>query len=132
MKLYKDDILRILESYDIDYNESIILSGASLVLQGVKEYTGDIDITVSDRVYNELLKKYNCTLEKIVDNDKIWFIDDIINFGKNYYDRIEFYLLNGYKIQTIESILELKRCLGRQKDMEDIKHILEYERIKNG
>lgn len=131
MKLYKDDILRILESYDIDYNESIILSGASLVLQGVKEYTSNIDITVSDRVYNELLKKYNCTLEKIVDNDKIWFIDSIINFGRNYYGKVEFYLLDGYKIQTIESILDLKKELGRQKDMDDIKHILEYERIKN-
>lgn len=130
MKLYKDDILKILESYDIDYNESIILSGASLVLQGVKEYTSDIDISVSDKVYHDLLKRYSCTLEKIVDNDKIWFIDDIINFGRTYYDKVEFYLLNGYKIQTIESILELKRELGRSKDMEDIKHILEYERKK--
>lgn len=130
MKLYKDDILKILESYDIDYNESIILSGASLVLQGVKEYTSDIDISVSDKVYHDLLKKYSCTLEKIVDNDKVWFIDDIINFGRTYYDKVEFYLLNGYKIQTIESILELKRELGRSKDMEDIKHILEYERKK--
>lgn len=130
MKLYKDDILKLLKSYDIDYNECIILSGASLVLQGVKEYTSDIDISVSDKVYHDLLKKYSCTLERIVDNDKVWFIDDIINFSKNYYDKVEFYLLDGYKIQTIESILELKRELGRQKDMEDIKHILEYERMK--
>lgn len=129
MKLYKDDILKLLKSYDIDYNECIILSGASLVLMGIKEYTSDIDISVNDKVYHDLLKKYSCTLEKIVDNEKVWYIDDIINFGRNYYNR-DYTIMNGYKVQTIESILKLKKELGRQKDMEDIKHILEYERIK--
>jgi len=81
MKLYKDDILKILDKYGFFKEEYIILSGASLVLQNIKEYTTDIDIAVSNDLYNELLKKYNCSFEKEINNYKVWFIDNVINLA---------------------------------------------------
>lgn len=119
----KKDILDILEKYDFDKKEFIILSGASLVLQNVKEETRDIDITVSEYLYNKLLNDYNCIFEKEVNNYLVWFIDDIINFSIHYYDEIEYIDYNGYKIQSLESILKLKESLNRDKDKSDIEKI---------
>jgi len=131
MKLYKDDILKILDKYGFFKEEYIILSGASLVLQNIKEYTTDIDIAVSNDLYNELLKKYNCSFEKEINNYKVWFIDNVINFSQHYYEETEYTKIFDYKVQTIDSILELKKNLNRSKDEEDIKAILNFCKTKN-
>ena len=52
----KENILKTLNKYNFDSQNYIVISGAALVLQNVKEYTSDIDITVSNELYNQLLK----------------------------------------------------------------------------
>lgn len=118
----KSDILKVLDKQNLNKNEIIIISGAAMVLRNLKDETGDIDITVSKQYYEELLKTRNCTLECILEDVHIWFIDDIINFSTNFYDS-EYTEINGYRVQTIKSIIELKQHLGRKKDLEDIKRI---------
>lgn len=131
MKLNKNDILEILKKYKFDSKEYIIISSASLVLQDVKKYTTDIDITCSDDLYKILLKEYNCLLEKIDGQYKVWYIDDLINFSVHYYEETEYIELFGYKVQTIESVLNLKKNLNREKDKDDIKLILDFYENKN-
>ena len=63
----KENILKTLNKYNFDSQNYIVISGAALVLQNVKEYTSDIDITVSNELYNQLLKKYSCTFEKEIE-----------------------------------------------------------------
>lgn len=46
----KQEIIDNLEKYNLDKNEYYILSGASLVLQNLKETTHDIDITVTKKL----------------------------------------------------------------------------------
>lgn len=119
--LDKMDILEILSRYEINPNEYKILSGASLVLQDVKSNTHDIDIAVSEKLFNELLQKYNCRYEKTNPNGtKVYMIDDALNFSTNYYETIETTKSNGYNIQTLESIKKLKKELNRPKDKYDI------------
>ena len=118
----KIDIINILDKYNFDKNEFIIISGAALVLLGIKESTSDIDIAVSDKLYLEILNKYKCVFESIKNNNEVWFLDNIINFSKNYIDS-EYDRYLGYKIQSLESIYELKLSLNRDKDQSDIKAI---------
>lgn len=125
-KLNKSIILKILKEYNLDPNRYIIISGASLVLQGIKEYTSDIDIAVDNTLYNEMLNKYTCTFEKYKDGYKIWYIDNIINFSNNLYTTTKYIEMYGYKAQSLDSILELKRTLHRPKDKKDISLILNY------
>ena len=66
MSLTRDDILKILNEYEFDVQDYIVIGGAALVLQNVKEYTSDVDIATSDKLYNKLLKKHNCQFEKIL------------------------------------------------------------------
>lgn len=131
MTLNKDNILKTLKEYNFDSQNYIIISGAALVLQDVKEYTSDIDITVSNKLYSQLLKNYNCSFEKEIDNYNVWFIDNIINFSNNYYGKIEYIELFGYKVQTIDSVLNLKNKLNRLKDKKDIQYIMDFYKAKD-
>ena len=127
----KKDILECLNKYNFNKDEYIILSGAALVLYGVKDKTSDIDITTTKNLYNNLLENYNCVLEKHIDKNNldVFYIDNIINFSTNYFDEIEYQKFLGYNVQTLQSIIELKTKLNRDKDKKDIKLIKKY--IKN-
>lgn len=121
--LNKLQILDILNYYNFPKNEYVIISGASMVLQDVKENTSDIDISVSEKLYDYLLKNYECKLEKILENNvRVWYLGDI-NFSTNFYQTVEYENINGYQCQTIEDILKLKRDLNRGKDLEDIRRL---------
>ena len=127
----KDNILKTLKEYNFDSQDYIVISGAALVLQDVKQYTSDIDIAVSNKLYNQLLKEYNCSFEKKVDSYNVWFIDNIINFSTNYYEKIEYIELFGFKVQTIDSVLKLKKEQNRSKDKKDIQYIMDFYNTKN-
>lgn len=124
MKLYKNDILSILKEYNFNNDDFIILSGAALVLFGIKESTMDIDLAVSKKLYNSLLKRDNCILEKNIGKYNIWILDDIINFSDNGFDSFKYIISDGYKVQMLESIYELKKKLSRDKDKEDLEKIV--------
>lgn len=125
--LNKEQIYETLEKYRLIKEELIILSGASLVLQEVKELTNDIDIAVSRKYLSYLLKNYQYTVEFYNYDDcfGVYYIDNIINFSTNY-NTVDYIMLNGYKVQTLESILLLKEKLNRKKDKEDMKLIKKY------
>lgn len=123
----KQKIIKFLEQYNLDKNEYYILSGASLVLQNIKENTNDIDIAVTKKLEQYLLKNYECCIEKITDdNVKVYFIDNILNFSTNLYNSQEIIMYENYPVQSLESIIKLKRKFNRDKDINDIKLIEKY------
>ena len=125
--LNKEQIKLILDSASLDKDSFIIISGAALVMYGIKEFTSDIDISVSKEYLDFLLNNYAWTIEKFDEknNTYVYFIDDVINFSTNYYD-VDNHIVDGYRLQTIASILELKEKLNREKDKNDIIKIKEY------
>ena len=102
----EEQIYEILKSKGFLKEEFIILSGASLVLQGIKDFTNDIDIAVSRTYLNFLLNNYQCEIEfyNKEENFYVYYIDDIINFSTNY-NNAPYIIKNGYKVQTLESIV---------------------------
>lgn len=126
----KAEILNKLNEYNFDTNEYIVISSAALVIQGVKEETKDIDISVTPKYYKYLEENYNCELERYDEknNINIYYIDDVINFSTNYYseDKDDFILLDGIKIQSISSVTRLKNMLNRPKDIKDIELINKF------
>ena len=93
----RNQILTILRQYAFDPNEYLVISGAALVLLGVKETTRDIDISVTKSYFRYLLTHYSCTLERVLpDGNCLYYIDNTINVKK------------------------LKQYLNREKDQKDI------------
>lgn len=122
----KIEIIKILKKYNFDKDKYLVISGAAMVLLGIKENTSDIDISVTKDYYNYLLKNYNCTFEKINEyNREVYFIDNIINFGIDYYKK-EIIFVEDFPVQIPENILKLKLSLNREKDKSDIKLLKEY------
>ena len=105
--LNKNDILNLIKKYNLDNDEIKIISGAAMVLHGLKEKTNDLDISVSLDMYKYLLDKYSCKLEK----KDVYYIDDIINFSYNHYD-VDTIKYHNCNIQTVKSILELKNNIN--------------------
>lgn len=125
----KEEILVLLNKYPFPQNEFIIISGAAMVLLEIKKETNDIDIAVSPSLFNKLLENYDCKFEKVDQfNNKIYFIDDIINFGQNYFD-VDYLTYQNYQVQTPQAIKVLKKNLNRTKDQRDIMLIDKY--LKN-
>lgn len=121
--LDKEKIIKILKEYKLDTNKYIVVTGSAMVLLGLKETTNDIDISVTEEYYDYLLTKYNCTFERISEyNNKVYFIDKIINFGKDYYSNDNL-RIEGIPVQKIDDIKKVKIHLNREKDKKDIEII---------
>ena len=119
----RNEIIELLKKYKFDTKNYIVISGAAMVIANVKYQTNDIDIAVSKEYYNYLLNNYNCEFDCInIYNNKVFFIDNIINFSYDYFD-CKYTVIDGIKVQTLDSIKQLKKNLNREKDIEDIKLI---------
>lgn len=125
----KNDILQILRSYNLDSCQYIVISGAAMVLLGIKKETYDIDIAVTEELKNYLLENYKCNFERINEyGNPCYMIDDIINFSVTYYEDNRIYI-EKIPIQTLDSLLKLKQNLNRDKDNFDIVLIKKYRQI---
>jgi len=118
----KEEVLKTLDTYNFDKKEILILSGASMVVNEMKDTTNDIDIAVSKEYEKKLLKKYNCKLKETKNDYNVYSIDNVIEFSTCYYD-FSYDIINEYKFQKPSEILKLKESLNRGKDENDIKLI---------
>ena len=118
----RKEIINYLKKYNFNPKKYIVISGAAMVLYGFKDDTPDIDIAVTKEYKKELLKNYNCVLEN-VETDS-YMIDDVINFGENFYKRRREYI-EGFPVMKPMDIVDLKRKLNRAKDKKDLKLIFD-------
>ncbi len=124
----KEQIIEYLQKYNLDNTKYVVISGAAMVLYGIKELTHDIDISVSKDYYDYLLNNYECEYEtKDINNENVYYIDKI-NFGKAHYPNENIYI-NNIPVEPIDEIIKLKKTFNRDKDKEDIELIKKY--LKN-
>ncbi len=126
--LNREKIIEILNEYNFDCDKYVVLSSSAMVLHGIKEYTRDIDISVTWDYYNYLLDNYDCVFERYdINGDKCYMMGDYINFGVTY-----FYgnkrIIDGLPVQDVCEIIKLKRGLNRSKDLEDLKLLMMYKK----
>ena len=118
----KEQIIQTIKKYNLNSNEYIVLEDSSLVLQGLKETTDDIDIAVSEECFEYLFKKYECEQEL----ENTYIIDNVINFGKNYYNKDEVVYVESIPVQNLDSIKKMKLNFKREKDLKDLALIDKY------
>ncbi len=122
----KKEIIETLRKYNFDKDKYLVISGAAMVLLGIKESTTDIDIAVTDDYYKFLLENISCTFDRVNEYGmESYSIDNVIDFCTTYYDANKFFI-EDIPVQEPQKILELKISLNREKDKKDIKLIKEY------
>jgi hypothetical protein len=121
--LNKKAILQKLKELNFPANQYCVMTGAALVLQGVKEYTRDIDISCSEELFQSLLKQ-GYQLERMKSYEGI-IIDQTIEIFRNWQAKNIVYI-EDIPVAELYSIRKYKKDLGREKDLEDIKLIDVY------
>ena len=118
-RMNKEEVLKLLESLKIDKNEFYILSSCALVLRGLFDSAGDLDIGVTEKGLEELKGNYDLKQKEnglYIVNDKIECVLDTLE-GK-----VEKY--GEYYLQSLPNYLEFLESTKREKDK------LKYEIVK--
>lgn len=116
----RNEIFEKLEHLDLDKEKYIVISGASLVVQEIIDNTSDIDLSTSKDYY----KIINWPI-KLGAFNKECKVKDVFEISDNLFDEENIVIINGYKFANLKHILEVKKALNREKDLEIIKKLEE-------
>ena len=111
-RMKKDELIKLIQSLEIDSNEFWVLSTSALVLRDLYIDAGDLDMAVTEKGLNELKKKYNLKQKEngwYIVNDKVECVVDI----KAPY-KIERY--GDYNLESLEKYFEYLKSSTREKD----------------
>lgn len=117
----KQVIFERLSNLDLDKNKYIIISGASLVAQGVIETTPDIDLACPKEYYDSL----NWSTKIGAFGKEIKYKSDF-EISENLFMPNDTIVINGYRFLTIEKCLEIKLALNREKDKKVIAKLKKF------
>lgn len=123
--MIKEDILNMLKELNFPKDEFYIVGGSSLVMRGIREIAGDLDLCISTELFNNIKEKYNLTDEKR-NECGFYKINDDLEVVVN--EKYEFDMEEGelYNLENINTILNFKLKRNAQKDQKDIENIKKY------
>ena len=107
----KDEVINKLNNLKLDKDKFIVISGASLVVQGIIDETKNIDLSCSKEYYDSI--NWPTKLTKFGNEIKYY---DVFEIGYNFYDESNIIFENDYKFMNLELCLKLKKILNRAKD----------------
>ena len=122
----KDELLELVQSLKIDKEEFWILSSGALVLRGIYEDAGDLDIAVTNKGLEQLKNNYNLIKKEndfYIVNDKVECVCDGEKEDLKYQPEK---LDCGYYAQNIFAYLEYLKSSKRQKDIARIPLVENY------
>lgn len=123
----KDELIKLVESLNFPQEEYYILSSGCLLFYGLREEANDLDLCISEKLFNDIKEKYNLIEEKKNEcgfyklNDLVEVVVDAPEEFENQYD-----LRDGYQLQKLEIILRDKKKRNLPKDKCDIENIERY------
>ena len=119
--MIKSEIINQLKSLNFPQNEYWVITGTAMVLYGLREKTHDIDLGCSKTLADKLEKSgYPCIL--LDDGTRKITIGDNIEIFENWlYDKVE--IVEDIPVISLQGLLQMKKSLGRKKDIKDIKLI---------
>lgn len=125
MNMIKEDILNMLKELNFPKDEFYIVGGSSLVMRGIREIAGDLDLCISTELFNNIREKYELTDEKR-NECGFYRINDDLEVVVN--EKYEFDMDEGelYNLENINTILNFKLKRNAPKDQKDIENIKEY------
>jgi hypothetical protein len=121
--LAKKEVIDICSGLNFDPAEYCVGFGAALVLYGIKESTADIDLCVTNDLFNTLSERYKPDYTKF--NEPYIYIDGVVEVFRNSNMNTKAYI-DGIPVSSLKDIILSKKRLGRPKDIIDIKRIEEF------
>ena len=117
----KQELITKLEAFPYGLDGFWLVGGAALVLFGVREETGDIDMGCTPQAADRL-EADGCLCGVSDDGTRRFRIGPEIEVFENWlYDAVE--TVGGFPVQSLRGLREMKLRLGREKDLRDIRLI---------
>ena len=124
-RMKKEDLLKLIKSLKINPEEFWILSSGALVLRGIYEDAGDLDIAVTNKGLDELKKNYN-----LIPKGNGWYIvtDKIECICDGEKDKLKYKpeKIGDYYVQNIMEYYDYLNNSNREKDKLRIPLVKEY------
>lgn len=121
----KEQLLKLIETLNIEPTEFWVLSSGSLVLRDLLPTANDLDIAVTEEGLNQLKKQFTLTKKEngfyIVNDDVECVVDQLTE------DKLE--KVGNYYLQSLTKYYEYLKTSTREKDKikyEIVKKVLEH------
>ena len=127
----KEELLSLLDTLNLPKTEYYILSSGSMLLYGLREKANDLDLCVSNELFEQLKEKYNL---KDCDKNECGFyhISPKIEIVPNAKEDFKMEYKDGYPVENLKTILLFKKKRNAPKDQPYIEKITKYlEEHKN-
>ncbi|MBQ8300191.1 MAG: hypothetical protein IJX99_10170 [Clostridia bacterium] len=115
-RMNKEELIALMNTLKIDKEEFWVLSSGGLVLRGIYENAGDLDIAVTFKGLEQLKENY-----ELVEKENGWYIvnDKVECVCDGKFEDLKYKpekLENGYMVQNIFEYLEYLKSSSREKD----------------
>ncbi|MBR2600407.1 MAG: hypothetical protein IKD84_05830 [Erysipelotrichaceae bacterium] len=120
----RNEIFEQLRQFPYDPAQYWIITGAAMVIYGLREQTHDIDMGCSKEMA-DLLERDGHLHKISPDGRRSFRIGELIEVFEGWIcdKTVE---IEGFQVISLKGLLEMKRGLGREKDLRDIRLIEEY------
>lgn len=123
VKEYKEFV----QLHGLDVEKTVAASGGAMLMMGLREETGDIDLDVEPSEFTWLLlkgyKTHRFGKDQILVNEATENVD--VHTCDNFDETT---ITEGVCHYTAEAVLRFKKKLNREKDQKDIKVLTDYLR----
>lgn len=114
----RQEILEQLEAFPYDRNEYWVITGSAMVLYGIREQAGDIDLGCSAKMA-DLLESDGYLFGRTKDGNRWFKVGESIEIFESWlYDSVV--EIDGFQVISPGGLIEMKKHIGREKDFRDI------------
>ena len=122
----KDEIIKRLRELPYDPAGYWVITGGAMVLYGFRDETGDIDLGCTKELADRLEKDGYLT-DRYEDGRREFHIGEEIEIFEDWLcDKVG--SVEGVPVISVRGLIEMKRSLGREKDLRDIELINKHTR----
>ena len=121
----KQEIIKRLRDLNLPKDEYYVLSGASLVLRGIREKCCDIDLCISEELFADVKDRLKMTPDKI-NSCNFYHLSNSLEIVVDKKSRFNMEKDYEFNLEDINTILAFKESRNLPKDQQDIVNIKKY------
>jgi len=114
----KQSLLQRLKELPFPEGEYWVVAGGAMVLHGFRPQTRDIDLGCSTLLADKLEQQGYCVSRCDDGTRKIVYSEDIEIFENWFEGTVE--IVSGVPVVCVDGLIQMKKKLGRKKDLADI------------
>lgn len=121
----KKEVVKQLRKLQLPKEEYYVLSGASLVLRGIRKRCSDIDLCISEELFNKIKDQFEMTPSKL-NECGFYHLSNILEIVVDKKSRFNMEEGEEFNYEDINTILAFKKSRNLPKDQKDITNIEKY------